>query len=118
MGKPHRLAHFNYRGRVRLFVTCITHARHLAFQRAEVCDLLVGTLRMSATRFSVEITASCVMPDHVHLLLAGATDESDLPALLRHWKQSTGYAYSQYHGRRLWQGNYWDRVLRESEEVF
>jgi putative transposase len=58
------------------------------------------------------------MPDHVHLLLAGTADESDLPALLRHWKQSTGYAYSQRHRCRLWQGNYWDRVLRESDEVF
>lgn len=57
------------------------------------------------------------MPEHVHLLLTGVADDSDLRAFMRTWKQATGYWYPQQEARPLWQGNYTDNVLREPEQV-
>ena len=33
------------------------------------------------------------------------------------WKQRTGFAWKQRHGRRLWQSGFYDYVLREDDSV-
>ena len=38
------------------------------------------------------VTAYCLMPDHVHLLLEGTADAADLREAVRVWKQMVGYA--------------------------
>jgi REP element-mobilizing transposase RayT len=61
------------------------------------------------------VIAYCVMPDHVHLLLEALADDADFKSTMRHWKQTTGYAWKQRARRRLWQEGYYDRVLRERD---
>ena len=56
------------------------------------------------------------MPDHVHLLLEGLSPTSDLPRLIAKWKQKTGYVHSRSTGVVLWQGGFFDHVLREEED--
>jgi putative transposase len=116
VGKPHRLAGFNYRGRFRIFITCCTKQRHLAFSETAACEFLLTQLQAQAKAGDFEILAYCWMPDHVHLLLGGVAADSDLQALMRGWKQSTGYWYRGQTGRALWQGNYWDYLLRDPDD--
>jgi putative transposase len=115
MSKPQRLAGFDYRGQVRVFFTCATHERHRAFEASATCDLLLTELLSKAKRSKIAITAYCVMPDHVHLLLTGVASDSDVLDMMSRWKQASGYWYSQNHRRRLWQGNYYDHVLRDPD---
>ena len=61
------------------------------------------------------IHAYCFMPDHVHVLLEGTTDQAFLPRFVSRWKQSTAHLIGQQHDIRLWQPGYFDRVLREQE---
>ena len=56
------------------------------------------------------------MPDHVHLLLTGTSPDSDLRRLINLWKQGTGYIHQQVTRSRLWQGGYFDHVLRGEED--
>ena len=63
-----------------------------------------------------EIPAYCFMPDHVHLLIEGTAATSDLCKLVNRWKQKTGHAHRRAAGGRLWQGGYYDHVLREEED--
>jgi hypothetical protein len=51
------------------------------------------------------------MPDHLHLLVQGS-DESSLIRFVQHFKQSTGYLHPG-----LWQRSFYDRVLRQEEDV-
>jgi len=56
------------------------------------------------------------MPDHVHLLIEGTSEASDLPQFVVRWKQKTGYERRRTMGDRLWQGGFYDHVLREEED--
>jgi REP element-mobilizing transposase RayT len=41
------------------------------------------------------------MPDHVHLVVVGTSDTSDLLAFIRRAKQFSGYYYSKEFRQRL-----------------
>lgn len=56
------------------------------------------------------------MPDHVHLVIEGLEERSDLKQFIRLAKQLSGYYWSQTHqGQRLWQRYGYERVLRDDE---
>jgi len=57
------------------------------------------------------------MPDHVHLVLEGLSDSSDLPRFVRDWKQRTALDYRKTTGKDLWQRGYFDHVLRADEDT-
>ena len=63
------------------------------------------------------VPAYCLMPDHIHLLLEGTTDDADLREAVRVWKQMVGYAWKRRSNRPLWQGGFHDRVLRERDDT-
>ncbi len=54
------------------------------------------------------------MPDHVHLLVEGANDGSDLLGFVGRFKQQTGFEFERKTKRRLWQFKYYDHILRKS----
>jgi putative transposase len=57
------------------------------------------------------------MPDHVHLLLDGLSEQADLRRLVASWKQTTGYFHRRGTGQTLWVSGYYDRVLRDGEST-
>jgi REP element-mobilizing transposase RayT len=65
----------------------------------------------AAHRF--DVLAYCVMPDHLHPLLEGTSDDADLREAVRAWKQRTAYDWKPRTGTRLWQPGFHDRVMRE-----
>jgi putative transposase len=56
------------------------------------------------------------MPDHVHALLRGLSEASDIARSIARWKQFTGYWFSQRNDDRLWEPGFWDRVIREDDD--
>jgi REP element-mobilizing transposase RayT len=64
-----------------------------------------------------EVLAYCVMPDHLHLLLEGTSEDADLREAVRAWKQWTGYDWKQRTGSRLWQPGFHDRVMRDGDDA-
>jgi hypothetical protein len=57
------------------------------------------------------------MPDHMHLLAAAASDESNLTKFIESFKQGTAVEFARRTHRRLWQFKYYDRILRSSDAV-
>ncbi len=57
------------------------------------------------------------MPDHLHVLAVGERVDSMLLPFVSRFRQVTGFWYSRAAGRTLWQGGYYERVLREAEET-
>jgi REP element-mobilizing transposase RayT len=62
-----------------------------------------------------EIPAFCFMPDHVHLVVVGTSDTSDLLEFIRRAKQLSGYYYSRRFRERLRQPDSYEHVLRDNE---
>jgi REP element-mobilizing transposase RayT len=75
-------------------------------------------LRTSADEHGMEVLAYCLMPDHVHLLLA-AREKADLPVFMRTFKQRTGYYCKKALGwdGPFWQKSYYDHILRSEERL-
>lgn len=63
------------------------------------------------------IVVYCVMPDHLHLLLDGDHDGSDLQAFMKMAKQRAGFRFKRRYGRPLWQPGYYEHVLRDEEKT-
>jgi REP element-mobilizing transposase RayT len=57
------------------------------------------------------------MPDHIHLLIEGKDNNSDMRRFISSYKQSTGFFYKKKTGLLLWQINYYEHVLRRDEDT-
>ena len=55
------------------------------------------------------------MPDHLHLLVEGEEPTSDFKKFISLFKQVSGFYYSKTFGKRLWQINYYEHILRKEE---
>ena len=112
---PRHLPAFNYVGPHRYFLTFCCDYRRKAFTDAAVVDLVMTQFLRAADEENMAIIASCFMPDHVHLVVEGRRDDSDLKRFVSSAKQLSCYHYKQEHRKRLWQRYVHERVLREEQ---
>jgi REP element-mobilizing transposase RayT len=108
---------FDYHGRHRVLITTCTFDREPLLDETEAADDVSAQLIATPISSDIEVTAYCVMRDHVHAMLTDLTERAHTPTMIKRWKQLTGYRYKQRTGRLLWQGHYWDRVLRAEDET-
>jgi putative transposase len=99
-------------------ITTSVRGRRPVFKRPEIVGLCLEKLRETSARTGFEVLAYCYMPDHLHLLLQ-TTEDADLVAFMRIFKQLSGYAYRRSTGDRqlLWQTSYYDHILRRDEDA-
>jgi REP element-mobilizing transposase RayT len=117
MTRPRRLEGFSYIGLARYFLTFCTRNRRKVFFDEVIVSMTMLEFRQAANREEFAILAFCVMPDHSHLLVEGATDRSDLRRFVKSAKQQSGAAYALRHAEPLWQEGYYERVLRADEDL-
>ena len=55
------------------------------------------------------------MPDHLHLLVEGQSDDADLVEFARDIKQRIAYHCLPRRRGSIWQKGYYERVLRDDE---
>jgi putative transposase len=117
MSRPKRLANHSYVGHFHYFLTFCAWKRRPIFEDAAVVAETVAQIQRTAAEELFAVLAYCFMPDHLHLLVKGFDDESDLRRFVKRTKQAAGYAYKQRGHERLWQEGYFDRVLRDESEA-
>jgi len=115
MSRPKRLPHVSYVGKAKYFLTFCVRDRREAFAEDEYAQSAVTEFLRTATEQRFAILAYCVMPDHVHLLVEGLDDESDLRPFAKLAKQRSGSRHKRKTGERLWQDGYFERVLRDDD---
>jgi REP element-mobilizing transposase RayT len=78
-------------------------------------------LTESARLYEFDVYAYCFMPDPLHLLAGGRSDNSYLIDFVKDFKQRTGYWFRNVRrGLKasptvLWQRSYHDHILRSTE---
>ena len=114
---PPRLPDFPYKGFNRYFLTICANDRVPVFLDVEFGRSIVLLFLQRAVIFRFEIIVYCVMPDHMHLLVHGASDDALLRKFIERCKQLTGYdwKHNRRHSRTLWQEGYFDRILRDND---
>jgi putative transposase len=116
--RPQRFKTFSYRGRYRYLLTFCTARRSPLFVRNEVVDTALHRIQQTATEEHFAIAAYCFMPDHVHLVLEGTTDDADARRFAKIAKQRVVYSLRQEHGLRgVWQEGYHDWILRPEYSI-
>ena len=114
---PPRLDESAYIGLRRYFVTICTFHRTDALRDDPVVEDVMWQFRQRAIDHRFAIHAYCFMPDHVHLVLEGLSDSSDLRRFVRDWKQRTTLTYRKTTGKDLWQRGYFGQALRADEDT-
>jgi putative transposase len=109
------LREFDYRGRHAYHVVIVTQDRVPRFTRPS--DVFVTSLQDTAGSCGFRLLAYCFMPEHLHMLVQGQEDSSNLVRFVQRYKQLTAYEYKQRTASKLWQDSYFDRVLRSDEPL-
>jgi putative transposase len=113
MSRPRRLEGFSYVGCYRYFLTTCTYERRQTFLDHTIATQTIEHFRTTSREEGFSLLAYCVMPDHMHALLEGLTDESDFRRCAKMAKQRSGAAYALKSETPLWQKGYYEHVLRE-----
>ena len=114
---PGHLKTFDYVGLHRYFLTFCCHSRQRRFQGRPEVDLVYSQILRAATSERFAILAYCFMPDHLHLLTEGLSDDSNARRFIALAKQLSGYHYKQAHQQILWQRYGYEHVLRDDEDT-
>ena len=115
--KRPRLKDFDYVGTYAYFITILTKDRVAWFNKAEIVDGLRNILMETARLETFHILAYCFTPDHLHLLVVGEDDKSNLKKFISAFKQKTGYWFKMNYNENLWHVSYYDHILRKEESI-
>jgi putative transposase len=114
---PPHLQNFPYIGRYRYSLEFTTFGRCTIFRSVSDLDLVLPQILRAAREQAFVITAYCFMPDHVHLIVEGATDGSNCKAFIKSAKQFSGYYFTKARASRLWDRYGYERFIRDEMEL-
>ena len=112
-----RLKTFDYLGIHTYFLTICTRDRRETFIDTDAVDEAVAQLRRTSGEEGFAIIAYCFMPDHLHGLVTATRDDSDFKKFVAMFKQRSGFNHRRETGSLLWQGSYYEHVLRSEEAL-
>ena len=112
-----RLSDFSYEGCYRYFITLRCHRGIKHFADNSLIFAVLRILRQTAVQRSFYIWAYCFMPDHLHLLIEGKTEDADMRKFISVFKQRVAFWFNRRHNSKLWQPSYYDRILRTDEST-
>jgi len=98
------------------FITISTYDRRPLFINDEYAKTVTRHITKGALGEEAELYAYCLMPDHLHLLIA--PEKSNLIGLIGRWKSFTT-SRLQKHGitGRVWQRGFYDHALRAEDAI-
>jgi len=113
--KPTRLKGFTYTGCHRYFITLRCYNQASYFASGNFTTEALEILKKTAEEKGFHVWAYCFMPNHLHLLVEGKTEDADMTKFAVVFKQKTAFQFRQRHGAKLWQPGYYERVMRKDE---
>ena len=115
--RPRRLKTFDYVGCYHYSLTFCTYRRNRYIEDPALVDRVAPQFSRTSAEHQIEELAYCYMPDHVHLLLAGLHDGASLLPCVEVMRQRSGRVAKASQGIRLWQDGFFERILRNDEQL-
>ena len=109
-----RIPGFDYTGALAYHITMVTVDRRRVLVESLASELGIALVE-TAAKTDFDVLVYCVMPDHLHALVVGTSEQSNLIRFMQRFKQLTAHSYKQRTGRALWQASFHDHALRGDE---
>lgn len=87
------------------------------FTEASVVRVFVDLLGLAVGGCGCVVPIYCFTPNHCHVMLQGETEQSDLWKAMVAFKQRTGYWLSTNRPGLRWQKDFYDHIIRSTEDV-
>ena len=114
--RPTRLPGFPYVGFYRYSLRFCTYRRERLFESPANVSHTLAQIRRTACEELFALLAYCFMPDHLHLVVEGTEESSDLRRFVKVSKQRAAYVLRKERGiTTTWQEGYYERVLRSDQ---
>jgi len=115
--KKHRLSLDLYKGLVSVDYTACTRNRATFFTKPLQVERAARVLVDKAAKWTCDVVIFQFMPDHVHIILKGAREDSDTYRVMKMFKQKAGFLFSQAGFGIVWQKDFYDHILRTESEL-
>jgi putative transposase len=112
-----RLPQPNYLGHRTYFVTICCHNRRSVFTDLEAGQGTVEILKQSTKKQLLSLHAYCLMPDHLHFMVEGREEKSDLAKLVISFKQRSAFYHRTESPLQLWQNRFYEHILRSADSA-
>jgi len=115
--KKHRLPLEVYRGQL-----IVTYTANLKFGDSLLTDeKIFENLVIDLERGMVENLCKCIftfMPDHIHIIVLGESEDSDAYHAMLKFKQYSGFWFSENSPDMKWQKDFYDHVHGDDEDMY
>jgi putative transposase len=113
----HRLKLVDYTGQVRASFTLCIKNRIPVFVNANIVNPFIDMLAAARKQHHCANWAYVFMPDHVHIVLEGTSENASLWKTIVLFKQKSGYWFLKYLPNVSWQKDFYDHIHRTKDEL-
>ena len=114
--RRHRLLRRDYIGRISVgFTICLDKPRPF-FVTSSVVDIFVEHLHRATSDCSVNCVY-CFMPEHLHTVTIGATDDADSLRSIELFKRYSGWWLKKHCPAVTWQKSFYDQIVRSDKTL-
>ena len=96
-------------------ITILTFQRHRHFQRTANAELFIATLFKHRDRTRFQLHAFAVMPDHIHVLITPAINESTAKCV-QYIKGGYSFAARQQSAGEIWHNGDHEHRIRDADD--
>src|ERR1700734_342500 len=96
-------------------ITISTFQRHRYFQRTTNAELLIATFFRYRDENRFQLHAFVVMPDHVHVLITPAANESTAKCI-QYLKGGYSFVARQQFSGEIWHSGYHEHHIRDADD--
>ena len=115
--QKHRLPIDCYCGYVVVAFTACLEMQPRDFVDDDATTVIIQKLLDVSGKYSCEVAAWCLMPDHLHVILKGLTERSHLWMTMTAFKQTTGFWLANHRPHLKWQKDFYDHVIDYEENL-
>ena len=113
--RTHRLPPETYIGRKSIAFTSCIEGRQPILNDPEIVANFIPLLARAADRFACAVPIYTFMPDHLHVLLIGTSEQSQIKSAMDTFKTLSGRWIYHHRSHARWQRGYWDHIVRDFE---
>jgi len=115
--KKHRLPRIAYAGFVAVAFTANVYERKRPFIDGYIFTVFESFLLQELANHSCSSYVYLFMPDHIHFILAGKSEHSNLLDCMDMFKQKTGFWFYENEKDIRWQKGYYDHIIRNEKDM-